>query len=91
MVLGLRERLTEAIRLRLRADVPIGIYLSGGIDSSLVAGIVTHLIRDEGIKIGNKDATSRVSCFTIEFPKESGFDESGKSSGPVFVLKTRSF
>ncbi|KAK2028333.1 asparagine synthase [Colletotrichum zoysiae] len=76
MVLGLRERLTEAIRLRLRADVPIGIYLSGGIDSSLVAGIVTHLIRDEGVKIGNKDATSRISCFTIEFPKASGFDES---------------
>ncbi|KAH9236489.1 hypothetical protein K456DRAFT_33673 [Colletotrichum gloeosporioides 23] len=76
MVLGLRERLTEAIRLRLRADVPIGIYLSGGIDSSLVAGIVTHLVRDEGIKIGNKDATSRISCFTIQFPKESGFDES---------------
>ncbi|TEA10017.1 Amidase chyE [Colletotrichum sidae] len=53
-VLGLRQSLTEAIRLRLRADVPI----------------------DEGIKIGNKDATSRISCFTIEFPKDSGFDES---------------
>ncbi|KAK1977912.1 asparagine synthase [Colletotrichum cereale] len=76
MVLGLRERLIEAIRLRLRADVPIGIYLSGGIDSSLIAGIVTHLIRDEGIKIGNNDATTRISCFTIEFPKASGFDES---------------
>ncbi|KXH44318.1 asparagine synthase [Colletotrichum simmondsii] len=76
MVQGLREKLTESIRLRLRADVPIGIYLSGGIDSSLVAGIVTHLVRDEGIKIGNKDATSRISCFTIQFPKESGFDES---------------
>ncbi|KAK1566013.1 asparagine synthase [Colletotrichum navitas] len=76
MICGLRERLTDAIRLRLRADVPIGIYLSGGIDSSLVAGIVTHLIKDEGVKIGNKDATSRISCFTIEFPNGSGFDES---------------
>lgn len=78
MVQGLRDKLTESIRLRLRADVPIGIYLSGGIDSSLVAGIVTHLVRDEGIQIGNEDATSRISCFTIQFPKESGFDESGK-------------
>ncbi|KAK7438791.1 asparagine synthase [Colletotrichum acutatum] len=76
MVQGLRDKLTESIRLRLRADVPIGIYLSGGIDSSLVAAIVTHLVRDEGIKIGNRDATSRISCFTIQFPKESGFDES---------------
>jgi asparagine synthase (glutamine-hydrolysing) len=77
MVQGVRERLIEAIRLRLRADVPIGIYLSGGIDSSLLAGIVTHLVRDEGIKLGNQDATSRICCFSIEFPGEGSFDESG--------------
>ncbi|KAL2126479.1 hypothetical protein VTI74DRAFT_832 [Chaetomium olivicolor] len=76
MVLGVREKLTEAIRLRLRADVPIGIYLSGGIDSSLVAGIVTHLVREEGIKIGNRDATSRICCFSIEFPNQGSYDES---------------
>jgi asparagine synthase (glutamine-hydrolysing) len=77
MVLGVREKLTEAIRMRLRADVPVGIYLSGGIDSSLLAGIVTHLVRDEGIKMGNQDATSRIRYFTIEFPGQANFDESG--------------
>ncbi|KAK0632482.1 asparagine synthase [Immersiella caudata] len=77
MVLGVREQLIEAIRLRLRADVPIGIYLSGGIDSSIVAGIVAHLVREQGVKLGNQDAASRIRCFSIQFPEGSGYDESG--------------
>lgn len=36
---GARERLDEAVRLRLRADVPIAFCLSGGIDSTTLAGI----------------------------------------------------
>ncbi|KAH8886027.1 asparagine synthase [Thozetella sp. PMI_491] len=75
MVQGVRERLMEAIRLRLRADVPVGILLSGGLDSSLVAGIVTHLVREEGAKHGNLDPTDRISCFTIQFPGAE-YDES---------------
>lgn len=76
MILGVRERLMEAIRLRLRADVPIGIYLSGGIDSSTLAGMVTHLVREEGVRMGSQDPTKRICCFCIKFPSESGYDES---------------
>lgn len=77
MIAGVRKRLVEAIRLRLRADVPVGIYLSGGIDSSALAGIVTHLVKEQGEKMGNEDPGHRIACFSIAFSKDSGFDESG--------------
>lgn len=76
MVEGVRQRLLDAIRVRLRADVPVGVYLSGGIDSSAIAGMVTHLVKEQGEKMGNDKETERVSCFSIAFDEDSGFDES---------------
>lgn len=42
---GVRERLFESVKLRLRADVPVGSCLSGGLDSSAIVCIANQLLR----------------------------------------------
>ncbi|KAJ6494705.1 putative asparagine synthase [Mycena vitilis] len=68
MISTVRERLVEAVNLRMRADVPWAVYLSGGIDSSAVAGIATDLMR-------KKNPDAKLTTFTLAYSEDPATDE----------------
>ena len=45
-----REHFTNSIRFRLRADVPVGSSLSGGLDSSTVVGVINRLLPESAVQ-----------------------------------------
>ncbi len=62
VVRRLQERLTEAIHLRLVSDVPVGVFLSGGIDSSALVAALAGMQQQ------------RISTFSVVF-REDEFSE----------------
>ncbi len=67
--------LVEATRIRLRSDVPVGAYLSGGLDSTIVASIIRRC------------TDTPLKTFSISF-EEPEFDESGYQREAARYLDT---
>jgi asparagine synthase (glutamine-hydrolysing) len=59
---ALRETLDESVRVHLRSDVPLGVCLSGGLDSSAIVGLASRHI-------------DRIKTFTIYFADGPEYDE----------------
>jgi asparagine synthase (glutamine-hydrolysing) len=62
-VADLRSELVNAVKMQLVSDVPLGVFLSGGIDSSAVAALASEVVAEE------------LHTFTIGF-EEDAYDES---------------
>jgi asparagine synthetase B (glutamine-hydrolysing) len=71
----LKELLIDAVRLRLRADVPVGAYLSGGLDSSVITAAIRYFT-DNPLK-----------TFSVTF-EDQIYDESREQQELVQRLET---
>lgn len=87
---SLRQALTESVCRRMMSDVPWGVLLSGGLDSSLVASIATRLLREKsassgsiistgpGISAGNNTWGNKLHSFCIGLEGSPDLDAAKK-------------
>jgi asparagine synthase (glutamine-hydrolysing) len=67
---GLKELLEESVSMRLMSDVPLGAFLSGGIDSSLIVALMSRVM-DEPVK---------TFCVGFDIPNYSELDYSRRTA-----------
>lgn len=72
----LREQLDEAVKLRLMSDVPLGAFLSGGLDSSIIAALM------------RQHSSASLKTFSIGFEGSDSFDESPYACQVAQFLET---
>ena len=81
LVAQLRSTVAEATSLRLRSDVPVGLFLSGGLDSAIIAAEMTALARAGAF-------AGPILTFTVGFPQPD-YDETRGAAEVAEALGTR--
>jgi asparagine synthase (glutamine-hydrolysing) len=71
-----RELLEESVRLRLMADVPLGMFLSGGVDSSAIAAIMQRMVSEpvKTFAVGYREAEFSELGYASQVAKRIGTD-----------------
>jgi asparagine synthase (glutamine-hydrolysing) len=70
----IRESLEDVMKIIIRSDVPIGVSLSGGLDSSIIA------------IMANKYSSNKIHAFTIGYPGQPDNDERQKAKSLASIL-----
>lgn len=76
LVEELRSLLIDSVRLQLRADVPVGAYLSGGLDSSVITALIRHY------------TTNPLRTFSVAF-EDAVYDERPQQAKVIHYLQTQ--
>ena len=72
-----RELVTAAVQRRLVSDVPLGAFLSGGLDSTIIVGVMSQLLKEP------------VRTFSLGFEGDSDFDETAIARATAARFGTR--
>ncbi len=85
----LDELLNDSVKLRLISDVPYGVFLSGGIDSALVASVAAKHVPAalNTFTIGFENSKQDESIFAAQIAKRLGANHTTHLLGPVEAIK----
>ena len=76
---GLRECLADSVRLRMRSDVPVASFLSGGLDSSSIVALADQYLGS----LNGHSPQKALRTFTNAYPEGDRFDESPRGAGRI--------
>ncbi len=70
----LHSTLEDSVRIHMLADVPVGSFLSGGIDSGVIASLASRILKKDDRKL---------STFTIGFKEENEWNQAGEMAQAI--------